>query len=68
VANAGRDFVIKNVALDEGTYSIVQENTQSRRGGAIAMMSVVAFADPDPYQVSMRPATYRRGISATLKS
>jgi len=73
-ANAGRDFVIKNVALDEGKVlyrarELLQVSTQSRCGGMIAMTSgVVAFADPDPYQVSMRPATCRRRINATLKS
>ena len=39
-ANVGRDFVIKNVTLDEGKVlvreeTLVQVDTQSRRGGAI---------------------------------
>jgi len=47
----------------------MHEDTLSLRWGAIVMISgVVAFADPDPYQAPMRPAIYRRGIGATLKS
>jgi hypothetical protein len=67
-ASVGRDFVIKNVALDEGTRMKVLYRAIAHvisMPGAIVMISgVVAFADLDPHQASMHPSTYGRGISA----
>jgi hypothetical protein len=63
-ANAGRDFVIKNVALHDGEVLYrAREHAISTRGAIVMKSCVVAFADPDPNQVSMHPAIYRRGIS-----